>query len=398
MNDRSTKATRGLIFAILLLDVVGLSLLYPIAPYIVLRYSSDAFMVTLLTVIYAAAQFCAAPVLGNLSDRYGRRPVLLVSLCGSAVGYIIFGIGGALWILFLSRLIDGVTAGNQSVAAAYIADISTPETRTKNLTVIGMAWGIGLIIGPAIGAILGQWRLDAPAFTAAALSLLAAGFGFFLLPESLPAAQRASTGLHIGDLNPFGPMRLFIGRPVVGRLLLVLCLFTFAFQGINSIETLFLIKTFAAQPWQIGALLVIAGVTIVLVQQIVLPLVARYGEQGVARASLFWLAFGALAMCVVPDLWLIYPLHVVRNIMSGLVFPTLGGRMTNCVAPSEQGSLMGVNTALSSLMTILGPLWAGAVYDNIMPSAPYWMGAGVFVLGACVLAQAPVRLVIFSRK
>src|SRR5688500_13661057 len=120
-----TKAALRLVFFILLLDVIGISILFPVAPYIVRRYSSDALMLTVLTAIYSVAQFFAAPVLGKLGDRYGRRPVLLVSLFGSAIGYVIFGIGGALWVLFLSRLIDGITAGNQSVAAAYIADVST---------------------------------------------------------------------------------------------------------------------------------------------------------------------------------------------------------------------------------------------------------------------------------
>jgi MFS transporter, DHA1 family, tetracycline resistance protein len=388
-RKQPTKATLGLIFAILLLDVVGLSMLFPIAAYIVLRYSNDALMVTLLTVIYAAAQFVAAPLLGKLGDIYGRRPVLLISLLGSAIGYVIFGIGGALWILFLSRLIDGITAGNQSVAAAYIADVSTPEARAKNFTLIGMAWGIGLVIGPASGAVLGQWRLDAPAFIAAGLSLLGALLGFFWLPESLPATQRQTIPLRLGDLNPFGAIIAFAGKPDLGKLLLALCLFNVAFQGINSTEALFLIEKFAAQPWQIGALLVVAGATITLVQRLVTPLVSRYGEQGIAQASLFLLALGALAICVAPTLWLIYPINMFRTMTSGLVFPTMGALMTNRVARREGGTLMGVTTALTSFMTILGPLWAGAVYDRVMPSAPYWMGAGVFVLAACMLMQTP---------
>ena len=398
IREQPTKATLGLIFAILLLDVVGISMLYPIAAYIVLRYSNDALMVTLLTVIYAAAQFVAAPVLGKLGDIYGRRPVLLVSLLGSAIGYVVFGIGGALWILFLSRLIDGMTAGNQSVAAAYIADVSTPETRAKNFTLIGMAWGFGLVIGPASGAALGQWRLDAPAFIAACLSLLSAALGFFWLPESLPAAQRETTALRLSDLNPFGAIIRFVGKPGLGKLLLALCLFNVAFQGINSIEALFLIGKFAAQPWQIGALLVIAGAIIALVQRFVPPLVSHYGEQGIARACLFLLALDALAICVAPMLWLIYPINVFRTMTSALVFPTLGVLMTRCVAPREQGTLMGVNTALSSCMTILGPLWAGAIYDRVMPSAPYWMGAIVFALAAGMLVQAPSQVTISARR
>lgn len=384
-HEKQPNPALALVFAILLLDVIGISLLYPIAPYLVLRYSNDALMVTLLTVIYAAAQFFAAPLLGKLGDKYGRRPVLLVSLFGSAIGYWVLGIGGALWILFLSRLIDGITAGNQSVAAAYIADVSTPESRAKNFALIGMAWGIGLVIGPAVGSALGQWWLDAPAFSAAGLSLLGLVLGLFWLPESLPAVQRDATPLRLGDLNPFATIIAFISKPNFGKLLLVLCLFHFAFQGINSTETLYLIEKFAAQPWQIGALLVIAGITIALLQRWVVPLVARYGEQTIASASLFLLVLGALAMWVAPMLGLIYPLNILRTMASGLVFPTLGALMASRVMPDEQGSLMGVNTALSSLMSILGPLWAGAVYDGVAPSAPYWMGAGVFLFAACLL-------------
>src|SRR4029079_12236897 len=143
-----------------------------VAPFIVRRYSDNASMVTLLTVIYAAAQFLAAPILGRVSDRLGRRPVLLVCVLGSAIGYFIFGLGGALWVLFLSRLIDGVTGGNLSTAAAYIMDVSKPEQRAQNMTLLGMAFGLGFIVGPALGGLLGQWSVNAPLFAAGGLSLV----------------------------------------------------------------------------------------------------------------------------------------------------------------------------------------------------------------------------------
>jgi MFS transporter, DHA1 family, tetracycline resistance protein len=164
-----THVSRALaiLFSIMLMDVMGITLLYPVAPYIVRRYSSEAMPVTLLIVIYSGAQFLAAPLLGKLSDLYGRRPVLLASIFGSAVGYVIFGLGGALWVLFLSRLIDGVTGGNMSTASAYIADISLPEERASNFRWIGMAWGVGLVVGPAIGGVTGQVNLSAPAYAAA---------------------------------------------------------------------------------------------------------------------------------------------------------------------------------------------------------------------------------------
>src|SRR5512142_1488257 len=136
-----SKRSLALVFAIMLMDIVGLSLIFPVAPFIVQRYSNNALMVTMLTVIDAAAQFFAAPALGKISDRTGRRPALLVSVFGSAIGYLVFGLAGALWVLFLSRLIDGITGGNMSTAMAYIADISTPEERPQNFVLVGMAYG-----------------------------------------------------------------------------------------------------------------------------------------------------------------------------------------------------------------------------------------------------------------
>ena len=136
----------------MLMDVIGITLLSPVAPYIVQKFSSEALMVTMLTVLYAGGQFIAAPLIGKLGDRYGRRPVLLISLVGQGIGYLIFGVGGALWILFLGRIIGGITGGNLSTASAYIADVSTPEERSKNFALIGMAWSVGLILGrPLVG-------------------------------------------------------------------------------------------------------------------------------------------------------------------------------------------------------------------------------------------------------
>ena len=187
---RTTKRSLGLIFSIMLMDIVGLSVLSPVAPYLVRRYSNEALMVTMVTVLYAAAQFFAAPLMGKLGDRYGRRPVLLVSLVGQAAGYLLFGIGGSLWMMFLGRLIGGFTGGNLSTATAYIADVSKPEERSKNFTLIGMAWGLGLILGPALGSVFGQISLESPAYAAAVLSMVNVLLGLFLLPESLPREQR----------------------------------------------------------------------------------------------------------------------------------------------------------------------------------------------------------------
>jgi MFS family permease len=390
-EDGARSATRRalvLVFGILLLDVVGLSMLYPVGAYIVRRYSGDALMVTVLTSLYAGAQFVAAPVLGKLGDRHGRRPVLLVSLVGSAAGYVLFGVGGALWVLFLARFVDGITAGNHSTAAAYIADVSAPDERAKNFALIGTAWGLGLILGPALGATLSQVSLAAPALAAGALSLVGALLGLALLPESLPAARRETAPLRLGDLNPFGSIGAMARRPGLGRPLLALALFHFAVNGITSTETLFLIEKFAVQPEEVGALLVLLGITIVLVQRAVPRLVRRFGERRLAAVSLLAAALAALTTFCSPVLWAIYPLAVLRTAGSGFFFPTVGALMARHVAPREQGALMGVTTALGSAMSVAGPLGAGVAFDRVMPGAPYWLGAAVLGLAALTLTRA----------
>ena len=386
----TTRRALGLVFFIMLMDVVGLTILQPVAPYLVRRYSDDALMVTMLTIIYAAAQFFAAPALGKLGDRYGRRPVLLVSVLGATIGYVIFGIGGALWVLFLSRLISGITGGNMSTASAYIADVSRPQERAKNFALIGMAWGVGLILGPALGAVFGQMSHEAPAWTAAALSLLSVSLGFFALPESLPRERRETAPIRASDLNPFVSIGQVARQPGLGWLLLVLCLFNLAFNGINSTEALFLIEKFAAQSWQIGLQLVLLGIAITVAQAALVPwLVPRYGERVIAIVCLLGQALGALATFFAPLFWLIYPITVLSRAGSALIFPTLTTLNVNRVSPREQGVLMGVTTALGSLMNVLGPLWAGGVYDRVMPGAPYWMGAVVFVGAAIMLRRLP---------
>ena len=383
-----TKSALGLVFFIMLMDIVGLLVLSPVAPFIVRRYSNEALMVTMITVIYAAGQFFAAPLMGKLGDRYGRRPVLLVSLLGQGIGYIIFGMGGALWVLFLARLVGGITGGNLSTATAYIADISRPEERAKNFTLIGIAWSLGLILGPAIGAVFAQISLAAPALAAAVLSFVNLLLGIFLLPESLPKERRETTPMRTRDFNPIVAIFEMARKPGLGWLLLVTCLFNFAFNGINSIATLFMIQKFEAQSWQVGLLLTLGGVALATVQfLLVQKLVRRFGEKLIAIASLVGQAVGNLAIFFSPVFWLVFPLNMINSATSGFTFPTLTTLNTNRVLPHEVGLLMGVTTALGSLMNIIGPLWAGAVYDHVMPGASYWMGAVIFVLAAVILRR-----------
>ncbi len=387
-TGNKNKATLSLIFAIMLMDVIGITLLSPIAPYIVQKYSHAALMVTMLTVLYAGGQFIAAPLIGKLGDRYGRRPVLLISLLGQGIGYLVFGLGGALWILFLGRIIGGITGGNLSTASAYIADISKPEERSRNFAFIGMAWSVGLILGPAAGGILGQFNLQAPAFAAAALSLLNVVLGIFILPESLPKERRETAPMRLSDFNPIVAIFEMARKPGMGWLLLVMALFNFAFNGINSTSTLFVIQKFSAQPWHLSLLLGLAGIAVGATTFILVPrLVRRFGENRVALSSLIGQAVIDISIFFVPLFWPIFPLNMLVSAISAFTFPTLTTLSTDLVLHREVGLLMGVTTGLGSLMNIFGPLWAGVMYDHVMVGAPYWMGAIILVLAGVMLTR-----------
>ena len=382
---RREKIALSLIFMIMLIDVIGMTILFPISPYIVRQYSDQALMVTLLSVIYSAAQFLAAPALGKLSDRLGRRPVLLFCLAGTVIGYLMFGIGGALWILFLSRLISGLCGGSISTASAYIVDVSKPEELANAFTLLGMAWGIGLVLGPALGGALGQIHLSAPAYFSAALALVNLGLSFYYLPESLPCERRETKPMRASDFNSFHSIGAIGRAPGLAVLLVVSCLFNFAFGAMGSTETLFIIQRFAAQPWQIGVMTMSVGIAIALVQALLLPRLApRVGEILLASACLLVQVAGALGMLFNPVFILVFPIAIFRAAASGFIFPIMGTLSARRVVHSQQGALMGVTTALGSLMGIISPVIAGLMYDHVSSGSPYLLAA-LFYLGAALL-------------
>lgn len=375
------------IFAVLLLDVMGLTLLFPVQAFIVRRYSSDALMVVLIPVLYAGAQFVATPALGRLSDRFGRRPLLLLCLLGSAAGYALFGLGGSLTVLFVSRLIDGVTGGNTAIASAVIADVSRPEERARHYALVGLAFGLGFILGPALGGALSVVALAAPAYAAAGLALLAAVVGYFVLPETLPAERRDTGVIRPIDLNPLASIAVFARRPVVGRLLLVNALFAFVFDGNNGVVSLFLLDRFAITPVQLAVLLALGGVATAVVQGgLVERSVRRFGEKSLALFSLASLGVGSLAWVLAPSLWVLIPLSPLAQGAMSFIWPTMSALLANEVGDHEQGRLNGVSAALGGLMTVLGPLWAGTAYDTWGPGTPFWAGLPLVLVAMALLA------------
>ncbi len=387
--DQAQKTrSLALIFFVMLMDIIGITLLSPVAPKIVLRFSDSALVVTLIPVVYAMGQFVAAPLLGKLGDKIGRRPVLLASLFGQALGYFIFGMGGSLWILILGRLVGGITSGNLSTSSAYIADISRPEERSKNFAIISTAWSMGLILGPALGGAFGQFSLETPAFVAGGVTLLNLVLGYFLLPESLPKEKRDTTRLQMRDYNPVASIIDMAGKPGLGAVLLVNSVFSFAFNGTNSTIALFMIQKFSAETWQLGLMMIISGASIALANSFLVPRwVPRFGVKTTGVLGLIGLAIFSTAVFLAPLLWLALILNMLGSAMSAFIFPTLTTMSVERVMPQEAGQVMGVISAVGSLMNIFGPLWAGLIYDHLMMGSPLWMGALVLLMASYMLGR-----------
>lgn len=377
------------IFVTILLDIMGAGILMPVVPYLVRPFRTDALTIGMLALTFSVAQFFAAPVLGAMSDRYGRRPILVFSVFGSAIGYALFGIGGALWMFFLSRLIDGFTGGNLTAAQAYIADVSTPENRTKNFGLVGAAFGLGFILGPSIGGMLAKVSLNAPAWAAAGIALCTATFGWFVLPESLSPERRRPHPLHLGDFNPFALLGKATRTPTQRALFAGIFTSRFAMIGLQTNFAVYTLNRFKYTPSQNAVVFTVLGITATIMQGFLIRRIAgRFTDRRMALTGLVIMVVGMALVGGVPVGWMLSPAIVVLAIGSGLVNPTLQSLIARAGTPEEQGVMFGASAALTSLTAIFGPAWAGALFDHVGYSAPYWSGAVFLAAGWFAINRA----------
>lgn len=389
-NHQSTVDRKALafIFITVLLDFLGAGILVPIIPFLVGQFNQDALIVGLLALCFYAAQFIAAPALGILSDRYGRRLVLLVSVIGTGLANLVFGFANALWLLFAARLFDGMTGGNIAVAQAYIADVSSPKDRAKNFALIGAAFGVGFVIGPALGGWLSQISLKAPAFVAGSLSLFTAILGFFILPESLPLERRLRGAIALKELNPLRQIREALQRATLRQFLLANFAQNFAFSALQSNFALFTFVRFGLGPQQNGGIFAYIGIISVLMQGLITRrLVQRFNEQRLIIMGLASTAVGYVAVALAPSVWMLYLAITLLSVGSGIAIPTLTGTISKQASLRQQGAILGATQAISSLALIIGPVWAGFAFDYYGANTPYWTGAICLVVAALFAAS-----------
>ena len=379
----------GIVTASMFLNFAGFTIIIPVLPFLIGQYVDPTLvgpLVGIITSVYALGQLLSAPALGALSDRLGRRPVLLFSLTGSIVGYLVLGIGGALWVLFLGRIIDGLTGGNISTMYAYVADITEPRDRGRYYGILGAAGGLGFIVGPAIGGFVGEFSVTAPMFLAAGVTALNVVWAYVALPESVPR-ERRSTTFQLRQLNPLAPLRLLSKSRVLRIAFGASFLFFFGATMLQSNMSVFLKDVLDFGPAQIGIVLFTVGIMDIVSQGFLTGrLLPRFGERRLARGGLFINACGFAAIALVafqPSVALLFCGVIVLTLGDGLFQPSMGGIIADAAPPGAQGAVQGANQAQQSIARILGPLLAAFLY-TLGPGAPYLTGAGV-VLGALLI-------------
>ena len=381
------------LFLIVFIDLVGFGLVIPLLPFYALRFGGPPQEVTLLLAIYSLMQLFAAPLWGRLSDRVGRRPVLMISMAASVLAYLWIGSATAMWMLFTARALAGACAGNIAAAQAYIADITKPEERAKGMGLIGAAFGLGFIIGPALGGLLAGNNpatadIDTPAWVAAGLSFLALWGVILFLPESLPADLR---GMHGGSRSRLKAIWNVLGRPVLSRLILIFFLVILAFAGMESTFALWAIEQFGWGPGQVGYVFAYVGVLSAILQGgLIGRLARRFGEERLLLCGLALIGTGLLAMLFAHSIPRLAFAVSALALGMGLTQPSLNSLISRRAGREEQGEVLGVSQSVGSLSRVLGPAAAGFLFAQFGRNAAFFWG-GVLVFGALLLSLMLVR-------
>lgn len=405
MKKEPRKAALAFIFITVLLDVTGLGIIIPVVPSLIMELTGEGLSKSAvyggwLLFCYAFVQFIFAPIIGGLSDRFGRRPVLLFSLLGFGIDYVITGFAPTIAWLFGARIVAGITGASITTASAYIADISTPEKRSQNFGLIGAAFGMGFIIGPVIGGLLGEIGSRVPFFVAAGLTFVNCLYGYFVLPESLSKENRRPFDWK--RANPLGSLKQIKKYPAVSGLVGVFFLMYLSHHATQSTWTYYTMEKFDWDEAMVGISLGIIGVCVAIVQggltRIVIP---KIGEIKSVFVGLFFSTIGFICFAFAPNgiflLVMVFPFA-----LGGFTGPALQGIISNEVEPNQQGELQGALTSLISFTAIIGPPFMTGLFGFftsettplVFPGAAFFAGA-LLTFSALILA---IKILGFGPK
>lgn len=375
------------IFITLLIDVIGIGIIIPVFPNLIAKMVGGDMSVAAeyggwLIGVYALMQFLFSPLLGNLSDRYGRRPILLISLLGLGLDYLFLAFAPSIEWFFVGRVISGIMGASFTTASAYIADISTPEKRAANFGMIGAAFGLGFIIGPFLGGILGKaYGTEAPFIAAAIFSLLNLVYGFFILPESLAPENRRNFDWK--RANPIGSLKQLRKYPVVSGMIVSFVLIYIASHAIQSTWSFFTMEVLSWDEAQVGWSLGFVGIMVSLVQGLLIRVITpRIGTKRSVYVGILLYAFGMLLFAFATEGWQMYAI-LVPYCLGGIAGPALQSIISAQVPNNEQGELQGALTSLISVTSIVGPLLMTHLFSYFTSKeAPFYFPGAAFLTGA----------------
>lgn len=384
------------IFLIVLADILGLTIILPLLPFYAEKLGASPTAVGLLVSAYAFCQLLSGPFLGRWSDRTGRKPLLILSQLGTFASRLLLAFAGTLWLVYLARIIDGLTAGNLVLAQAYISDVTQPENRTRAFGVIGISFGIGFLLGPAISGALSGFGLAVPILLSAALSAVSILATIFLLPGTKPVAEEGAAGpagrrLSLLAWREYGK---YFQRPGLARLLLQYLCFVMAFAAFTGGLALFLERrlTWNGRPFharEVGFVFAYAGFLGIFVQSLLGRLVRRFGEPWLVAAGFASMTVGYGLLAGVYMLPLLLVAGVFSSFGTGVLRPALTSLVTQAVARNEQGVVLGLNTSIQSVAQIVGPAIAGLLIDHGLLSVWALFCAGCALVGLVVQRSAP---------
>ncbi|MEA1072718.1 TCR/Tet family MFS transporter [Sphingomonas sp. LY160] len=386
---RSFKPALAFIFVTAVLDIMAMGIVIPVLPALIEEFSGSNASAGLwngaLVAAWAAMQFIFSPIIGSLSDHYGRRPTILLSTAGLAADWVLMALAPNLWWLALGRILGGITSSSFTTVFAYMADITPPEERSRAYGMIGAAFSAGFVAGPLVGGVLGEWGPRVPFWAAAALSGLAFLYGLFVLPESLAPEKRMAFSWR--RANPFGALRLLRSHPELSGLAVVNFLLYFAHHVFSAVFVLYAAARYGWGALEVGLLLAMVGVLDMIVQGLVVGrVVKKLGDRRTMVIGLIGGAVGIACMGLAPTP-LAFIAAMFPNAIWGLAMPTLQSLMTQRVSESEQGQLQGANNSVASIAGVMSPLFFGWIYTlsaTTMPGLSFLIAAGVLLAGALI--------------
>jgi multidrug resistance protein len=381
-------STKSLIIFTVLVDIIGIGVIIPVLPFYVQSFGGSAVTLTLLLAVFSLCSFISSPILGVLSDRYGRRPILLASIASTALGWIIFAVAGNFFFLFLGRIIDGLAAGNISTAQACLSDIAkTDKERTSNLGLIGAMFGIGLIIGPLLGGVLGSMSHRTPFYFTGLLALVNFALAYWRLPETHPVSSRdnvVSQGFDRRHLNPFSPIVFGLRHRKLRPILIAWTLFGIAIAAQQSIFILYLHTVFGLTEYVSG--FVFAGIGIVLSVNQGLFLkrfwLKRFPEPYLILLLLAVLGFSFVGLS--SDIVVVFSITLLVHTVAQSVLRVVITSQAVAKAPSRRGEVLGILSAFTALSMVAGPLFAGALFES-HPGAPFLVSAVIVFIAYMVV-------------